>query len=107
MTGAALRVLSKEGNGFVLMVDGAHIDKQTHATDAERAIGDTLEFDRAVKVVRRIADEEGSALIIALADARNRLLTRGTVPMSRPGWTQRSRRSSPRRTKKGVRSFPD
>src|SRR5215467_10697161 len=88
MTEAALRVLSKERNGFVLMVDGAHIDKQTHATDAERAIGDTLEFDRAVKVVRRIADEEGSALIIVLADARNRLLTRGTVPMSRPGWTR-------------------
>jgi alkaline phosphatase len=75
--------------------------------NAERAIGDTLEFDRAVKVARRFADEGGGALIIVLADARNRLLTCGTVPMSRPCRTQRSRHSSPRLTKKGGRSFPD
>jgi len=68
MTDAALRVLAKDRNGFVLMVEGAHIDKQSHAMDAERAIGDTLEFDRAVEVARRFADEEGSTLIIVLAD---------------------------------------
>src|SRR5262249_53593672 len=68
MTDAALRVLAKDRNGFVLMVEGAHIDKQSHAMDAERAIGDTLEFDRAVDVARRFADEEGSTLIIVLAD---------------------------------------
>ncbi len=68
MTEAALRVLRKDRNGFVLMVEGAHIDKQSHAMDAERAIGDTLEFDRAVEVARRFADEEGGTLIIVLAD---------------------------------------
>ena len=68
MTEAALRVLSKNSNGFVLMVEGAHIDKQSHAMDAERAIGDTLEFDRAVAVAKNFADEAGDTLIIVLAD---------------------------------------
>src|SRR5262249_60645725 len=68
MTDAALRVLSKDSDGFVLMVEGAHIDKQSHAMDAERAIGDTLEFDRAVGVARRFADAAGDTLIIVLAD---------------------------------------
>ena len=68
MTDAALRVLSKNSNGFVLMVEGAHIDKQSHAMDAERAIGDTIEFDRAVDVARRFADSAGDTLVIVLAD---------------------------------------
>jgi len=68
MTAAALRVLARDRDGFVLMVEGAHIDKQSHAMDAERAIGDTLEFDRAVEVARRFADKADDTLIIVLAD---------------------------------------
>ena len=68
MTEAALRVLNKNSDGFVLMVEGAHIDKQSHAMDAERAIGDTIEFDYAVAAARRFADQVGDTLIIVLAD---------------------------------------
>lgn len=68
MTEAALKFLRKNPAGFVLMVEGAHIDKQSHAMDAERAIGDTLEFDRAVEVARKFADEAGNTLVIVLAD---------------------------------------
>ena len=50
MTDAALSVLSRDKQGFVLMVEAAHIDKQSHAQDADRAIGETLELDRAVAV---------------------------------------------------------
>ena len=35
--------------GFYLMVEGASIDKQAHASDAERMIWDTIEFDNAVQ----------------------------------------------------------
>ncbi len=56
MTAAALRVLSKNDNGFVLMVEGAHIDKQAHAMDADRVIDETIEFDNAVAVCRSFAD---------------------------------------------------
>lgn len=68
MTEAALRVLSKNRNGFVLMVEGAHIDKQSHLMDAERAIGEVLELDRAVGVARRWADKLGDTVVLVLAD---------------------------------------
>jgi alkaline phosphatase len=72
MTGAALKVLSarrRDERGFVLMVEGAHIDKQSHAMDAERAVGDTLEFDRAIAVARDFAEKsDRRTLVIVLAD---------------------------------------
>lgn len=68
MTAAALRVLSKNQNGFVLMVEAAHIDKQSHSMDAERAIWETLEFDNAISVARNFADVQGDTLVLVLAD---------------------------------------
>ena len=56
MTAAALEVLDhRNHNGFVLMVEGAHIDKQSHAMDAERVVDEMIEFDRAVAVARHFA----------------------------------------------------
>jgi alkaline phosphatase len=70
MTQAALRTLyRKKSTGFVLLVEGAHIDKQSHAMDAERAVGDTIEFDRAVAVARDFADRtDRKTIVIVLAD---------------------------------------
>lgn len=68
MTAAALRVLNKNQNGFLLMVEAAHIDKQSHSMDAERAIWETLEFDNAIAVARNFADVNGDTLVLVLAD---------------------------------------
>jgi alkaline phosphatase len=70
MTRAALKVLGHENeNGFVLLVEGAHIDKQSHAMDAERAVVDALEFDRAVGVARHFAENvDRETVVIVLAD---------------------------------------
>ncbi len=68
MTRAALSVLSKNRRGFYLMVEAAHIDKQSHAMDAERAIGDVLELDKAVGVALDFAEREGRTLVIVTAD---------------------------------------
>ena len=68
MAEAAFKVLSRNHDGFVLMVEGAHIDKQSHLMDADRAIGETLEFDRAVGVARRWADKLGDTTVLVLAD---------------------------------------
>ena len=70
MTRAALKVLSQRNSrGFVLLVEGAHIDKQSHAMDAERVVDETLELDRAVAVARDFADNvDKRTLIIVLAD---------------------------------------
>jgi alkaline phosphatase len=70
MTSAALSVLSHDNDdGFVLLVEGAHIDKQSHAMDAERSVLETLEFDRAVGVARNFAENvDRSTVVIVLAD---------------------------------------
>lgn len=69
MTEVALRVLNnKNPKGFVLLVEGSHIDKQSHLMDADRVIDEVIEFDRAVAVARRFADKVGETVIVVLAD---------------------------------------
>lgn len=68
MTDAALKVLALHKEGFVLLVEGAHIDKQSHLMDADRAIGEVLELDRAVGVARRFAQERTDTLVLVIAD---------------------------------------
>jgi alkaline phosphatase len=68
MTDVALRVLAHERDGFVLMVEGAHIDKQAHLMDADRVIDETIEFDNAVAVAANFARRHGDTLVLVLAD---------------------------------------
>ena len=68
MAAKALAVLKSAPQGFVLMVEGASIDKQAHAMDTERWMMDTLEFDRAVRVAQAFAAERGDTLVIVTAD---------------------------------------
>ena len=68
MTTKALTVLQKNKKGFVLMVEGASIDKQAHNMDTERWILDTIEFDRAIKVAQDFAEKDGQTLVIVTAD---------------------------------------
>lgn len=68
MTNAALEVLSKNKNGFFLMIEGASIDKQLHKMDWQRATYDTIEFDQVVKIARDFATKHGDTLVIVVAD---------------------------------------
>ena len=68
MAAKALAVLERQPKGFVLMIEGASIDKQAHAMDTERWMLDTIEFDRAVKLARDFADKRGDTLVIVTAD---------------------------------------
>jgi alkaline phosphatase len=68
MTSKALKVLSNTPQGFVLMVEGASIDKQAHNMDSERWILDTIEFDNAVGVCKTFAQANSNTLIIVTAD---------------------------------------
>lgn len=68
MTTKALGVLQKNKKGFVLMVEGASIDKQAHNMDTERWILDTIEFDRAIQVAKDFADKDGQTLVLVTAD---------------------------------------
>ncbi len=68
MTDKALQVLSKNLNGFVLMIEGASIDKQAHNMDTERSIQDVIEFDNAVEKCRQFQIANPDTLVIITAD---------------------------------------
>jgi alkaline phosphatase len=68
MTDAALTVLNRNPNGFVLMIEGASIDKQAHNMDTDRWILETIEFDRAVDRVRRFVLANPDTLAVVTAD---------------------------------------
>lgn len=68
MTAKALGILEQKKNGFVLLVEGASIDKQAHNMDTERWMLDTIEFDRTVKLVKEFASKRGDTLVIVTAD---------------------------------------
>lgn len=68
MAAKALAVLKRAPKGFVLMIEGASIDKQAHNMDTERWMLDTLEFDRAVRVAQDFAAGQGDTLVIVTAD---------------------------------------
>jgi alkaline phosphatase len=68
MASKALAVLDRQKNGFVLMIEGASIDKQAHNMDTERWMLDTLEFDRAVALAQAYAAGRNDTLVIVTAD---------------------------------------
>lgn len=68
MTEKAIDTLSRSPNGFFLMVEGACIDKQLHAMDWQRAVYDTIEFDKAIGIGRKFAARNNDTLIIVVAD---------------------------------------
>ncbi len=68
MTDAALNVLNKNPNGFVLMVEGASIDKQAHLMDTDRWIWEVTEFDRAIGHAKAFAASVQDTLVIVTAD---------------------------------------
>ena len=49
MTGKAIDVLAAKKKNFFLMVEGGRIDHALHATNARRALQDTVAFDDAIK----------------------------------------------------------
>lgn len=68
MTEAALKVLAKNPNGFIALVEGASIDKQAHNMDSDRWPLEVLELDRAVAVAKRFAEENPDTLVLVTAD---------------------------------------
>lgn len=68
MAAAALKVLAKNKQGFVLLVEGASIDKQSHAMDTDRWLLEVIEFDRAVQVAKDFATAHPDTLVIVTAD---------------------------------------
>jgi alkaline phosphatase len=68
MTMKAIETLSKNKNGFVLMVEGSMIDWGAHARDIDYTIAETIDFDDAVGAALEFAMADGKTLVVVTAD---------------------------------------
>jgi len=78
MTAFALERLRNQRRGFFLHVEGGRIDHAHHQVNPKRALEETLEFARAVRVAREMSDPD-ETLIIVTAD-HSHTLTIGGYP---------------------------
>lgn len=68
MTELAIKVLSKNPNGYFLMVEGGRIDHAGHGNQAYLAVTDLIAFDKALKVAKDLTGPDNSTLIVVTAD---------------------------------------
>ncbi len=85
MTRAALDVLSRNPDGFVLMVEAGLIDKFSHVLDWERSVYDTIMLSNAVQVARDFAAQRNDTLIIVTPDHTHGMSIVGTIDDGKPG----------------------
>jgi alkaline phosphatase len=91
MTKVALDNLSKNPEGFFLMVEAANVDKMSHPLDWDRAVVDTIEFDKAIGVAREFAAKNPDTLIIVTGDHTHGVSIIGTVDDDKPGTEMREK----------------
>ncbi|KRA55528.1 alkaline phosphatase [Agrobacterium sp. LC34] len=91
MTKVALDNLSKNPEGFFLMVEAANVDKMSHPLDWDRAVVDTIEFDKAIGVAREFAAKNPDTLIIVTGDHTHGVSIIGTVDDDKPGTDMREK----------------
>ena len=85
MTQSAIEVLSRNPNGFFLMVEAALIDKFNHPLDWERAAFDTIMLSNAVQIAKDFAKTHPDTLIIVTPDHTHSGSISGVVHDDRPG----------------------
>ncbi|ABK05636.1 Alkaline phosphatase (plasmid) [Arthrobacter sp. FB24] len=74
MTKKAIELLDKKkekdskGDGFYLQIEGALIDKRSHANDAAQALEEIKAFDDSVAAALDFAKKDGNTLVIVTAD---------------------------------------
>ncbi|WP_068323535.1 alkaline phosphatase [Polynucleobacter yangtzensis] len=85
MTQSAIEVLSRNPNGFFLMVEAALIDKFNHPLDWERAAFDTIMLSNAVQIAKDFAKKNPDTLIIVTPDHTHSGSISGVVHDDKPG----------------------
>ncbi len=65
---APLFLEKRSAKGFFLMIEGSQIDWAGHSNDAEWAVEEILDFDKAVEQVLNYARKRGDTLVIVTAD---------------------------------------
>lgn len=83
MTSAAIDVLSRDEDGFFLMVEAGRIDHGHHAGNAHRALVDTIALSDAVRVALERTDAS-ETLIVVTADHSHTLTISGYPKRGNP-----------------------
>jgi alkaline phosphatase len=83
MTAKAIDRLQQSDKGYVLMIEGGRIDHAHHATNAARALEDTIAFDQAVKVALDKTNRDDT-LIIVTADHSHTMTMAGYAKRDTP-----------------------
>jgi alkaline phosphatase len=64
LTAKAIELLSAEGDGFVLMVEGGRIDHAHHGGNAFNALSDTVAFAKAVAVADAMTSDSDTTILV-------------------------------------------
>lgn len=81
MTNKAIKTLSKNDNGFFLMVEGSKVDWAAHANDPTGMVTEFLAFDEACKVALDYARTNKNTAVIVVPDHGNSGISIGTSRM--------------------------
>lgn len=68
LTQGALDILTRNEDGFFLMVEGSQIDWAGHENNSDWIIAETLDFDAAVGVGMDFAELDGQTLVVVTSD---------------------------------------
>ncbi|CAO1408222.1 unnamed protein product [Diamesa hyperborea] len=64
MTVAAIKMLSKDDNGYFLFVEGGKIDLAHHDNKPHKALEETKELSRAIDMARKMTDESDTLIVL-------------------------------------------
>lgn len=90
MTRKAIDLLSKNENGFFLMVEGSKVDWAAHDNDAKNAIIEFLEFDKACGEALRFAEKDGQTVVLIVPDHGTGAVTLGNIKACNDGYDKLS-----------------
>ncbi len=79
MTKVALDILSRNDEGFFLMVEAGSVDKFAHPMDWERSVYDTIMFDQVVGIAQQFMKSNPDTLLIVTGDHTHSISVYGTV----------------------------
>ncbi|XP_065370144.1 membrane-bound alkaline phosphatase-like [Calliphora vicina] len=65
MTEVALKLMQRNDEGYFIFIEGGLIDVAHHATKAAISLDETLEFDKAIELARKMTDPEDTLIVVS------------------------------------------
>ena len=75
MSMRAIDILDDTDEGFFLMIEGAHIDKESHSNLSDEMTESLKAFDNTIAAVLEYAEKDGETLVVVTADHETGAIT--------------------------------